>query len=117
MDFEEKGQQGFERTRVMDTFDLETWLDKDTVEILFSEKVNWIKKQLHDIEDGFMKELDQRLCRTRRTWIKDEKMAKSDPRSVNYSPLLLWFSYISLEEVEKGKIIHPWLTYGTYRSL
>ncbi|KAJ7998141.1 hypothetical protein DPEC_G00219510 [Dallia pectoralis] len=109
-----KLQQAVESLK--DTFDLETWLDKDTVEILFSEKVNWIKKQLHDIEDGFMKELDQRLCRTRRTWIKDEKMAKSDPRSVNYSPLLLWFSYISLEEVEKGKIIHPWLT-GTYRSL
>ncbi|KAJ8000201.1 hypothetical protein DPEC_G00202380 [Dallia pectoralis] len=78
MDFEEKGQQGLERTRVMDTFDLKTWLDKETVEILFSEKANFMEKHLHDTEDGFMKDLDGSLCSTVTTLIEDESMSKSD---------------------------------------
>ncbi|KAJ8000200.1 hypothetical protein DPEC_G00202370 [Dallia pectoralis] len=62
----------------MDTFDIKTWLDKETVEILFSEKANFMEKHLHDTEDGFMKDLDGSLCSTVTTLIEDESMSKSD---------------------------------------
>ncbi|XP_034152934.1 stress response protein NST1-like [Esox lucius] len=56
----------------MNTFIMRSHLDREKVEIMFLKERVWIEERMHKLQALVMTELDRRVCRFEKQWLKNE---------------------------------------------